>query len=331
MLKPRIDIGFRKWLYTISETTGFSTIDFNKIFNTNFITMKSFIGKKIRSVISSFPNRKESEFTKRIRHRHKIFWEAPNAEVIRNTHMSASDPIEKWMDVENWQRKLSNKHNSREFAKMHGCRVAELYWRGRNVKDIPFDKLPEHYVIRPTIGYSCGMVFVMQKGVNLLDKKPYGIKELQAEMSGAVEENPYLEFLVEEFVRTEKGEYNLPDDYKIYTFNGEIASIRLINRVGVRKGFFGTYDADWNEIEIDNTSYPAGSYQEPPACLEEMVACAKRLSKAYGIFVRIDFYATDKGAVFGEFTPTPTMGYGYTTNASKKYEAYWDKYCAGMI
>jgi hypothetical protein len=53
------------------------------------------------------------------------------------------------------------------------------------------------------------------------------------------------------------------------------------------------------------SNYPLGEVQRPPKCLSEMIEYARRLSKAYEIFCRIDFYATDKGAVFGEFTPTP--------------------------
>jgi hypothetical protein len=43
-----------------------------------------------------------------------------------------------------------------------------------------------------------------------------------------------------------------------------------------------------------------------------MTEAAVRFSKAYEIFCRVDFYATDKGAVFGEFTPIPAVGKGFT-------------------
>ena len=49
------------------------------------------------------------------------------------------------------------------------------------------------------------------------------------------------------------------------------------------------------------------------------------------IFVRIDFYATDKGAVFGEFTPTPFRGLFFTPHADKLFIPLWDQYCNGLI
>ena len=79
------------------------------------------------------------------------------------------------------------------------------------------------------------------------------------------------------------------------------------------------------------SNYPLGEVQQPPKCLSEMIECARRLSKAYEIFCRIDFYATDKGAVFGEFTPTPAVGNGFTPNGDKLLADYWDRYCKGSI
>ncbi|MDB4920199.1 MAG: hypothetical protein JWQ54_2182 [Mucilaginibacter sp.] len=82
-----------------------------------------------------------SDYSKRIKFRHAGFWQDPNAEVVRNTILSAQDPLPVWQDVENWQRKLSNKFNAREFAKMHGCKVAGLLWRGRDTENIDFNSL----------------------------------------------------------------------------------------------------------------------------------------------------------------------------------------------
>jgi hypothetical protein len=66
--------------------------------------------------------KQNNSFSERIKRRHEVFWQDQNAEAVRNTIMHAHDPIEKWKDVTNWQRKLSNKYNSREFAVKHGCK-----------------------------------------------------------------------------------------------------------------------------------------------------------------------------------------------------------------
>lgn len=271
-------------------------------------------------------------FARRINQRHNTFWRSSDAEKVRNIAMSADDPPTKWKDGRHWQRKLSNKYNAKQFAELYGCKVSELFWKGRNASAINFNKLPPYYVIRPTIGHSCNLVFLMANSVNLMDRKTYSSQEIKSILSEALNENPHLEFLIEEFVRTESGEYAIPDDYKIYMFNGEVAIIEVINRSSPAKGTLSCYDKNWQMMANTATfKFAQAAYQPPPKCLVEMIEQAKRLSKAYEIFVRIDFYATDKGAVFGEFTPTPGAARFLTEETEKIFIDYWDTFCKGRI
>ena len=279
----------------------------------------------------SLNKNKNNNFSILIKKRHKIFWNAANAEKVRNTKMRAADPVEKWKDVKNWQRKLSNKYNSREFAKMHHCKLPELYWKGRDLDTLDLDKIPRHYVIRPTVGHSSGLVFLMNESINLMDGKTYSAENIKEVLQTALSKNAELEFLIEEFLRTEEGEYKIPDDFKLYMFNGEVATIQVINRLSPSRGTTACYDESWQPMENINTYYTSGNYQPPPKCLHEMVEKAKELSQSYEIFVRIDFYATDKGAVFGEFTPTPFLGSNFTPFADQLFISYWDKYCNNKI
>lgn len=239
--------------------------------------------------------------------------------------------MEKWKEGNNWQRKLSNKYNSREFAKKHNCKVPELYWKGSDYNTIDFNDLPAHYVIRPVTGHSCGLVFLMNNSNNLMDGKDYLPGEIKKALSAPLQENKNAVFLLEEFLKTEQGEYKIPDDYKFYMFNGNVGCIQIINRLSGTDGYTSWYNKDWKPLPNFTANYPDGKEQAPPACLLEMTAAAERLSKAYQIFCRIDFYATDKGAVFGEFTPTPALGKGFTPAGDKLLTAYWDKFCKGMI
>jgi hypothetical protein len=272
------------------------------------------------------------ELPGRIKKRHQSFWKVPDAETVRNQRMSAADDMSKWKDVKHWQRKLSNKANAKEFAIKLGAKVADLYWRGKDYDAINFDALPSNYVIRPTVGHSSGLVFIMDHGVNLFDKTSYTPEEIINALKQASTENPQLEFLVEEFLKDESGHYVIPDDYKFMCFNGEIAAFSVINRLGPHTGFETYYDLDWNKLPALNFSYPEPKIKTvKPACWDEMVEQVKSLSKAYELFVRIDFYATDKGAVFGEFTPTPSRGRNFTRYGKKRIIDYWDKYCKDMI
>jgi len=245
--------------------------------------------------------------------------------------MDAGDAIEKWKDVENWQRKLSNKYNSREFAKRHNCKVAQLYWRGRDLNSLDFSSLPCYFVIRPTIGHSLSHVFLMKNSVNLMDGKTYSTEDIKEVLTNALSDNKKVEFLFEEFIRTECGDYCIPDDYKFYMFNGQVGCIQVINRINNKQGCTTWYDENWKLLPNLTTNFPDGKEQSSPRCYEEMLHMAKAISKSYKIFIRIDFYATDKGVVFGELTPTPALGKGFTCEGDKLLSRYWDKFCKGMI
>ena len=275
--------------------------------------------------------RNNGQFSKRIKKRYETFWHDSQAEEIRNTPMSQYDSIEKWKAAPYWQRRLSNKHNAREFAKMNGCKVPDLYWKGTDIENLDFSKLPPYYVIRPTIGHSCNHVFVMNNGQNLFDKKQYSHEGIKAILKREVAKNPALEFLVEEFLQNEEGNHAILTDYKFYCFNGEIACLYAINRLSPKSGFGTFYDEHWNQLKKVQFNYPPIDNQKPPRCFKEMVETAKKLSKSYDMFVRIDLYATAKGCVFGEFTPTPSMGMNFTSFGKKLMLTYWDKYCYGYI
>jgi hypothetical protein len=275
--------------------------------------------------------RNNGKFSKRIKKRYEIFWLDPQAEQIRNTPMTRHDSIETWKAAPYWQRRLSNKYNAREFAVMHGFRVAELYWKGADVENIDFSKLPPYYVIRPTVGHSCNYVFVMDNGQNLFDKKDYTHEKIIAILKNEVTKTPGLEFLIEEFLENEEGNHAILTDYKFYCFNGEIACLYVIKRLSPKSGYGIFYDEHWNQLKKVQFNYPLWLDQKPPDCFNEMVATAKTLSKSYGMFVRIDLYATNKGCVFGEFTPTPSMGMNFTSFGKKLMLDYWDKYCPGLI
>ena len=54
-----------------------------------------------------------------------------------------------------------------------------------------------------------------------------------------------------------------------------------------------------------------------------MSAAARTLGKDLGIFMRIDFYTTKDGFYFGEFTPTPDGGKGYSEEGNRYLGSYW--------
>jgi hypothetical protein len=202
---------------------------------------------------------------------------------------------------------LHYKWNAREFAQKHGCRVPELYWFGRRINRLPFDTLPEYYVVKPNSGYKRRGVYVMAAGRDLLSQATHTKTELAKRLRRVTGGPLGQPILVEEFI-ADDGEYQLPTEYKCHVFGETIAAIVVTHRSASRRDTRRqVYTPEW-ELFGDpmNMNFPPGRYIDPPWCLNEMLTMAIKLGRAYGTYVRIDFYASKLGCVFGEFTPFPS-------------------------
>jgi hypothetical protein len=273
-------------------------------------------------------------FSDRIRRRMREWW-GPQEGLGRTLHRRKeqvvrrrwTDDESKWRCCARWQRTLANKWNAREFARRHGCLVPELYWYGRGVWRIPFGRLPPHYVVRSVYGTSTKGTYAMAEGIELFSGKATSSADLRAHLIATRGFVSRVPLLIEEFLRGEDGEYRLPVDYKCHMFGDVVGVIERVERLGrktedVRLSY---YTADWEPMPhpIRTDRWGRSDPVPPPRCLGEIVAAARRLGVAYGTFVRVDLYATDRGCVFGEFTPTPTAGNGYTAFADEYLGALW--------
>jgi len=278
-----------------------------------------------------------SLFSERIRTRLRVWWGKPNKWRNRESYRrllhqlkehyalrSRDDPEELWRCCTLWQRTLSNKWNAREFAQRYGCRVPTLYWYGRRIGAMPLNSLPAHFVTRPTWGTPRRGTHVMAHNRDLLHERMYSRQELIAEVQseqGWVARHPIL---VEEFVKTEAGDYALPIEYKCHTFGGTVGAIEAVQRNGLqaRNRF---YTPSWDLFaDRMNTYLPPADSIDPPRHLDEIIECAKRLGTAYDTYVRVDCYVTDTGCVFGEFSSTPGDAQHFTTFADEYFGALWD-------
>jgi hypothetical protein len=235
------------------------------------------------------------------------------------------DPDEVWRCCPHWRRTLGNKWNSRLFAERYGVRVPDLYWSGRFLARAPWTSLPSHYVVRPSFSDSRRGTYVMADGVDLLRAIDHGRDGLEPELRQAGRWRTLHPTLIEEFVRTEDGRYALPREYKCYMFAGVLASIEVVLRGSGGQVTQSYYSAAWQRQPLPLTTlYPEGPDIDPPRCLDEIVDAARRLGAAYGTFVRVDLYASDRGCVFGEFSSRPQDM--FTPESSRYLGDLWNRY-----
>ena len=232
-----------------------------------------------------------------------------------------------------WQGQLSEKSAGLLWAKQQGIQTPEILWSGEDLSEIPSLKdLPKRVVIKPSKGFSANNVLCLDNRVNVLDGVVWTDERIQHEFKS----DDFLKrvkpiWMVEEFLKPESWseDEKIPRDWKFYCFGEEIALIHVVLRNSTVDKYANVhhyFSPDLRQFQRRIcSSRPVPD--EPlffPECWDEMVNQVKMLGKKLGCFMRIDMYATDKGPVFGEFTPTPEGGEGYTEWADRYLATFWN-------
>ena len=225
-----------------------------------------------------------------------------------------------------WQKSLSEKINGENFVAERGIKPVPKYFITDSYEDPRFQDLPERYVIKTSEGYSANQVFPIKDGKNVFTDEDTSVGEIMNKLrNDSFVQNQNHKIIVEELVEDEFG-YKIPLDYKFFMFGGEIASILVIDRPSAMKKEHTQcfYDENWNQIPIDiRPTLREEDKFHKPKFFKEMCAAARKLGNDLGIFMRIDFYTTKDGFYFGEFTPTPDGGKGYSEEGNRYLGTFW--------
>jgi len=277
-------------------------------------------------------------YSERIHKRLRVWWQKPRDLRDPNTYTDylhqlrersssrrRDDSEESWRCCPHWQRSLSNKWNAREFAVRNGCQVPELYWYGRNLRDLRFESLPDRYVIRPTFGHSREGVYVFCDGLDLLTARSIGRAEVCHTLGGVLRRLLNGRVLVEEFVSDPASKCRLPLECDLHMFGERIGAIQVIHRSAVKgRTRHRWYSDSWQPFSDQmNPKLPLADPIPAPSRLAELIRAGQRLGRAYGTYVRVDFLVTETKVVFGEFATTPGGGRGFTPFADQYLGGLW--------
>ena len=209
--------------------------------------------------------------------------------------------------------KCCDKYSVRDYVEKCGCGeiLNELYWSGFNPEDIPFDLLPERFVIKVTHGSTFNIIC---KNKNELDRKKT-IKILKKWLKEKFLpcygewfygiEKPRI--IIERYLEDSKsGELR---DYKVFCFNGKAKYIRVDSGRFTKNHCKDIYDDKWNIQKNFQMGYKNSNIIFPkPKCLNEMLIFAESLSKEF-LHARVDFYIVEDKIIFGEITFTNGAGF----------------------
>jgi hypothetical protein len=219
--------------------------------------------------------------------------------------------MEKLYDRRNLYTNIADKYNVRGFVsdKIGVKYLIPIYGVYKDVDCIPFNRLPDSFVIKPT--HSSGRIKIIK------DLKFVDLTELKAECKKWLKENYYYlgkewqykniipRIIIENLLLDEEG--NIPLDYKFHCFNGnvEFVHVDLKRFVHHERNF---YDIYWNKLDFEH-EYPSGFDVLKPKNLDEMIFISQKLAEEFD-YIKVDLYSTKNTIYFGELTLHPESGFG---------------------
>lgn len=224
----------------------------------------------------------------------------------------------------------ADKYRMREYVAQCGLAgyLPNLYGHWENPEDIDFSTLPNEFVLKANNG--CGTVKIVRDktSINERDVKNELKRWLKRKFGYMGAQTHYLSIepciLAEELLhQADEQERTKPrslTDYKVWCFNGKPECILVIHdRVG--SGYLmDMYDTNWeripNSLKQNAHNGVTGVPLEKPACLEQMLVMAAKLSQPF-VQVRVDFYIIKNKPIIGELTFT--SGYGNYTDEFYDY------------
>jgi len=188
--------------------------------------------------------------------------------------------------------------------------LPKLYHLTNRPETIPFEKLPEKFVVKPTHGSGWVQIVFNTPALDRNAIIEISSGWLKRSWYKEVREWPYKDIeprvMVQEFV--DDGSGTTPNDYKVFVFGGQAEMIQVDTTrfTDHRRRLFTPL---WQKLDVllqyDDI---CGDVPQPPH-LGEMIVAAETLGKDLD-FIRVDFYDTAAGLYFGEITTIPEGGLG---------------------
>lgn len=174
-----------------------------------------------------------------------------------------------------------------------------------NVKEVPFDQLPNAFVLKANHGSGWNILCRSKEELDVNDTKKKLNRWLSYNAFYLSRERQYKN-INPLIVCEEMLGYNIYD-YKFFCFHGtpRIIQVDIGRFTNHTRAFF---NSDW-ELQPYSIRYPIYNGLIPkPSCFDEMLSVAKILSADF-IFSRIDLYVHENNIYFGEITLCPGGGF----------------------
>ena len=205
-----------------------------------------------------------------------------------------------------------DKYAVRKVVAELGCGeiLNELLWEGFDPADIPFDELPDKFVIKVTHGSTFNIICTDKAALNRQKAISDCRTWLKAKFLPCYGEWFYGKVkprvIVEKYIESDDG--GQLRDYKIFCFNGKPTYIR-VDSDRFTKHRDDMFTDEWVHMDGAHMGHGCSDYKiEKPECLDELLGYAAALSKPFK-HARTDFYVVNNKVIFGEITFTNGAGF----------------------
>lgn len=207
---------------------------------------------------------------------------------------------------------ISDKLRVRDYVAQNigGEYLIPLLWHGDNAEDIPFDELPNKFVIKANHG--CGYNIIVQ------DKTQLDKAKTKKQLSRWLKENFGLDqflgtawayknikpaIMIEEFIGLNG---KVPLDYKFFCYSGRAEFVQVsLDRFGDASERL--LDRNFSPLDVWNGLKLYTRDMAKPKNYDKMLGLADTLSKDFD-FIRVDLYSVGNKIFFGELTCYPAGG-----------------------
>lgn len=185
--------------------------------------------------------------------------------------------------------------------------LVPILWYGDNPSEIPFDSLPDSFVIKCNEGSGKNLIVNGKSQVSkkhIIHQCRKWLKTTNYSFKFGREKgykNTRKKIMIEEYL----GEgTKLPVDYKFFMSNGDF----LLLEFCYNRGFNKQRDVKIEYLDSNLKSLSSDTVFNKPANFQTMLKHATELSKGFS-FIRVDFYSVNGKVYFGELTLYPSSGW----------------------
>ena len=268
-------------------------------------TLKSFLLTPMNILYSISP-KKEIELMFRLKQGYKLNLKDPT------TYNEKINWIKLNYDNDDMSA-CSDKFLVRSFLENRDCAyiLNDLLWEGYEPEQIPWDTLPDKFVIKVTHGSGFNIICKDKDSLDRRETVKKLKKWLKVKYLKCYGESWYGKHkprvIVEKYLENDDGKPLF--DYKFFCFDG-VPRYVYVDTWKNGEHHINMYDIDFNLLENVSLGYPLDldtSIQKPDN-YEEMIEISKKLSKGFP-HVRVDLYSVNGKTFFGEMTFSKGAGF----------------------